>query len=167
MTVSGRKKPRLPALPLLVCLFFSAVFTCKLLGHFSPWQRFALLSVQSGSMLPVLPVNSVIAVDRQNILPVNVGDIITFYAPSGLLITHRVVEKGFDGRVYYVTKGDANTGLDPYKVRPEQLFGKVVYITPAPASVVLGQLRSPPAFLLLCFFIVLSVARLAGGGRTC
>lgn len=153
-------------MPLFLGLLLAAAVALGVLRQFSPLERFALLSVQSGSMLPVLPVNSVIAVDRQNVLPVSVGDIITFYDPSGLLITHRVVEKGFDGRVYYLTKGDANTRLDPYKVRPEQLFGKVVYITPAPVSFLLGYLRTPSAFLLLCFFIVLSITRLASG-RTC
>ena len=79
----------------------------------------------SGSMLPILDkgANGVrIVPESEN--DVEVGDIISFRR-GGLLIVHRVVEKGVDDDgVYFVMKGDANLVGDG-KIR----FGDIEYVT--------------------------------------
>ena len=56
---------------------------------------------------------------------VHVGDIVSF-RQNGILIVHRVVEKGIDERgVYFVTKGDANEFGDG-KIRFEDIEYKTI-----------------------------------------
>ena len=79
----------------------------------------------TGSMIPVLDKNS----NGIKIIPkkeedINIGDIITF-EQDGMLIVHRVVEKGEDEEgVYFITKGDNNNITDG-KIR----FKDIKYVT--------------------------------------
>lgn len=79
----------------------------------------------TGSMKPTLDVGA----NGIRVIPsgpdsINVGDIISFDR-DGILIVHRVVEKGFDENgLYFITKGD-NNGFSDGKVR----FEDVKYIT--------------------------------------
>ncbi len=88
------------------------------------------LTVLSGSMLPRLPVGSVV-VDR----PVDpgalrVGDIVT-YASGRNLITHRVaaIKQSPTGPVF-TTKGDANRTADSEPVQASQIRGRLWYDVP-------------------------------------
>ena len=60
---------------------------------------------------------------------IHVGDVISYNAPIGIKIVHRVVYKGDS---YVVTKGDANP--EPlyfeYNVTPDMINGKAVYRIP-------------------------------------
>lgn len=61
---------------------------------------------------------------------VGVGDIVAYKSSltTGVVI-HRVVEKGFDENgTYFILKGDNNPGIDPEKVRFEQIEGVLVGI---------------------------------------
>lgn len=88
------------------------------------------LTVLSGSMVPRLPVGSVV-VDRP-VEPdaVRVGDIVT-YALGKNLITHRVVaiKHGAEGPVF-TTKGDANRTADVEPVTASQIRGRLWYDVP-------------------------------------
>lgn len=56
---------------------------------------------------------------------IGVGDVISF-RKGGMLLIHRVIEKGVDEEgVYFVTKGD-NNGSDDGKVRFENIEGVLV-----------------------------------------
>ncbi|MBD3252109.1 hypothetical protein GF386_00065 [Candidatus Pacearchaeota archaeon] len=79
----------------------------------------------TGSMRPVLDYGSNgIRVKPDSEEDVHIGDIISF-RKDGILIIHRVVEKGIDKNgVYFITKGDNNTAVDK-KVR----FKDIEYIT--------------------------------------
>ena len=81
--------------------------------------------VDSGSMVPVLDKGANgIRVVPESEAQVGVGDIVSFRV-GGLLVVHRVVEKGFDGDgVYFVMKGDANLISDG-KIR----FEDIEYVT--------------------------------------
>ena len=83
--------------------------------RFSPFQ---LMTVHSGSMAPAIPEGSVIFLERVSAAEVEVGDVITFDAPSGAkrLETHRVVafEETAEGRLF-VTKGDSNPVPDSWR----------------------------------------------------
>lgn len=79
----------------------------------------------TGSMTPVLNEGAngirIIPTDPDSI---KIGDIITF-SRDGLLIVHRVIEKGYDDSgLYFVTKGDNNEFSDG-KVR----WKDVKYVT--------------------------------------
>ena len=77
-----------------------------------------VLYVRSGSMTPTMPVGSLALyrpVDATRITP---GTVIAFKIPgTGRVVTHRVVriEDGDHGKVF-VTKGDANSAEDPWRV---------------------------------------------------
>jgi len=75
----------------------------------------------TGSMLPVLSERANgIKVKPKSEEEIGVGDIITF-RQSGLLIVHRVVDKGNDEKgVYFITKGDNNDVIDG-KIRFEDI----------------------------------------------
>ena len=87
-----------------------------------PWglQRSGthLVTIISGSMVPLFPVGSTIAIhDAPDAAALQPGTIITFRSlGNGKVITHRIVKvvdnPGAPG-VYYQTKGDANRTADP------------------------------------------------------
>ncbi len=84
------------------------------------WKVFGLypVAVQSGSMEPTLPVNSLIWVHEVPAKQVKVGDIITFDAPGKKIgrVTHRVARTSTRGsHRYFETKGDANKHLDDWR----------------------------------------------------
>jgi signal peptidase I len=91
------------------------------------------VAVYSGSMVPTLPVGS-LAVDRG--VPsttVRVGDMITFADPyvHGRLVTHRVIRIFHTTHgLAYRTKGDANTGRDPWTIGLAAHVGRVSFSVP-------------------------------------
>ena len=77
-----------------------------------------LVTITSGSMTPLFPVGSTIAVhDVPDPSTLEPGQIITFKAlGNGTVITHRIVariERSSLPEVHYQTKGDANRTADP------------------------------------------------------
>ena len=88
------------------------------------------LTVLSGSMEPQLHTGDVVVVDQVPPLEVRVGDIVTFRDPddASRLITHRVREIDVDGsEVAFVTKGDANTSVEHWKITTDGTIGRVRY----------------------------------------
>jgi signal peptidase I len=89
--------------------------------------------VYSGSMVPTLKVGS-LTVDRS--VPsasVRVGDVITFADPyvGGRLVTHRVVRILHTPHgLAYRTKGDANSGRDPWTIRLPGRVGRAAFSVP-------------------------------------
>lgn len=94
-----------------------------LLGH-------RIYIVDSGSMAPTLPVDSMIIV--KEVLPneIKKGDIVTYYGSSGATrITHRIVEVKKDGQEF-ITRGDANNTEDPSVLKGNRLIGKLAFSIP-------------------------------------
>lgn len=88
------------------------------------------LTVLSGSMEPQLNVGDVVVVEQVPPLEVRVGDIVTFRDPDDAtrLITHRVREIDVHGgSVAFVTKGDANTSVENWKITTDGTIGRVRY----------------------------------------
>lgn len=91
------------------------------------WHMF---SIESSSMSPKYPVDSLIVV--QNIEPENieVGDVITYvFNDDGVLVTHRVVNIDRENQTF-TTKGDANNVEDASAVLWGNMIGKVVLSVP-------------------------------------
>jgi signal peptidase len=108
------------------------------------------LSVMSGSMEPAIGTGDVI-VDRW-IAPsqARVGDAVSFNDPSrgNLVLTHRVISvhrRGPD--VDFVTRGDANTGVERWSAPAAGRIGRVAYRVPH-AGFVMVFTRTPGGRLL-------------------
>lgn len=73
---------------------------------------FNMLNVETGSMEPVLPVNTLVFVQSAEPETIKEGDVITFVInEKGTLATHRVININ-SGKRIFVTKGDANNTDD-------------------------------------------------------
>ena len=111
-----------------------------------------LLTVVSGSMEPALPTGTLIAVQKPGDKLFAPDEIITFQQDD-ILITHRIVEVGYDHGFYYITQGDANANPDVQPVRPRDVMGHVVFIMPAVLVPVLSLLRTPSAVIFLLLLL--------------
>ncbi len=82
-------------------------------------------TVMSGSMVPAIPLGSLVIARPSDPATVQVGDVLTYQLPDRL-VTHRVVavEAGANGRSF-TTKGDANPIEDPDKLRFLKAVGMV------------------------------------------
>jgi signal peptidase len=88
------------------------------------------LTVLSGSMEPTIHTGDVVVEREVSPLDVKLGDIISFKDPEdpSILITHRVQDmQVHDGVVSFVTKGDANTGVERWKISGDGTIGRVEY----------------------------------------
>lgn len=81
------------------------------------------LIVKSNSMSPIFRKNDIIIIQEQK--EYKVGDIITYKANNGELVTHRIIEKTENG---FYTKGDNNNTKDECLIYDGEILGKVIYI---------------------------------------
>ncbi len=107
------------ALVVIVAIAFVAV---KLLG----WNLF---SIDSGSMEPLYPVDTLVVVQDVKPEEIDVGDVVTYVLnEDGVLVTHRVVAINPFDRTF-TTKGDANNSEDA-PVLWDNVVGKVLLGVP-------------------------------------
>lgn len=97
----------------LLCLWLLVVLAVGLLWL---WRTPAVrvLSVQSGSMAPLIHKGDAVVVEPVRANPVQVNDVVSYHSPQDarLVITHRV--QSIDRQTGMVTtKGDANATTDP------------------------------------------------------
>jgi signal peptidase len=88
------------------------------------------LTVLSGSMEPTIHTGDVVVEHQISPLDARIGDIVSFKDPEepAVLITHRVQDiQAHDGVVGFVTKGDANTGVERWKISADGMIGRVDY----------------------------------------
>jgi signal peptidase len=89
--------------------------------------------VQSGSMTPTIRTGDVVVVEPIEASQARVGDIITFRNPddNSELLTHRAVAIEESGKgLAITTQGDANSGRENWKIKPDGDLGHVVYRVP-------------------------------------
>jgi len=110
------------------------------------WQ---LMSVQSGSMAPTYPIDSLLVVGAIDPTDVQPGMAIVFEDPTtpGRVVTHRVVSRAGDA-VAFVTQGDANNSPDPAPVTARLVRGRVLWHVPG-LGLALDWLQWPRSFVLL------------------
>lgn len=95
----------------------------SLLGH-------RVYIVDSGSMVPTLPTNSMIVVKETPPSEIVENDIITYYSGSqNTRVTHRVVGIEEDGQGF-ITRGDANNIEDASILQGEKIIGKLAFSIP-------------------------------------
>jgi signal peptidase len=98
--------------------FFSGVFTYK------------PVLIAGRSMEPTIRIGDIAVYADVSSEELKEGDIIVFYQEKGRII-HRIVRiETREGRLLYITKGDANRDVDADPVREEQVIGKVVFVIP-------------------------------------
>jgi len=101
--------------------------------------------VRSGSMTPAIRTGDVVVVRPIAPTEADVGDIVTFKDPAGTdrLLVHRVrAISQSEGQVEVITKGDANTTQERWKVAVDGTIGTVAYRVPALGFAV-GWIGSP------------------------
>lgn len=113
-----------------------------------PYQTYF---VRSGSMEPTIETGAMVVLTKTDGSRLGPGDIITFKNPNdeSILVTHRIVEveTNEQGRVF-VTKGDANTNPDPWRVPASGTGWKYAFDVPM-IGYVFGFLGTPQARLAL------------------
>ena len=112
------------------------------------------MSVMSGSMSPHVKTGDVIVDEWIPPAQARVGDVVSFAAPDrpGVVLTHRVrsIRRRGD-TIDFVTRGDANTGVERWTVGADGRIGRVLYRIPH-AGFLMVFTRTPGGRLL--FLIV-------------
>jgi len=108
-------------------------------------------TVRSGSMSPAIDTGDVVVTKPISPLAAHVGDVVTFVDPEGTgrLFSHRVQSvRAIGGDVAFVTRGDANTSTEHWRVPAEGSVGRVAYRIPK-IGYGLSRIDSGPARLAL------------------
>ncbi|NQS76880.1 MAG: signal peptidase I [Peptococcaceae bacterium] len=153
-----------------LCVILAAVFIINMtmivksymhpdrVPDFAGYKPFIVLS---GSMEPAIMAGDLIV--TKNIAPENVavGDVISFRVENDIMVSHRVTEIQTAGGLSFLTKGDANIGMDAVNVRPETIEGLYIW-----RGAGLGKfaifLQTPIGMLIfvitpLCLFIIYDI----------
>lgn len=121
---------------------------------------FHLFSVESGSMTPTYPVNSLVIVREVDPQTIEVGDVITFVAnEDGMLVTHRVISVDSSDKTFR-TRGDANNVDDAEPVLWGNTVGKVMFGIPMlgrPFSIMTAQENRKFMIGIIVFLLLLSL----------
>lgn len=120
------------------------------------------LVVMTDSMYPEIHSGDLIICQVKEAEEVQVRDVISFFDPAGngtSIVTHRVMEiKNEDGRIAFITQGDANNTADDRPVPAEKLVG--VYHTRIAGVGNVIMFMQTTQGLLLC--VVLPIVLLMG-----
>lgn len=138
-------------------------FGPKILGH-------QMLVVRSGSMGPVFPTGSVVAISSTTAAEANnipVGTIVAFrsLANPDILITHRVISRLTPAAsshvaepAQYVTKGDANAVEDATILTASRIVGTYSFSVPRAGYVLVAIQKGHLLVTFLIAFIFASIA---------
>lgn len=110
---------------------------------------YKFMAVLSGSMSPTFNVYDMI-VDKQ-VKPESLkkGDVITFWADSKTLVTHRIVDiQREDGKTAYKTRGDANNVADDKLVDPSKVEGTYIFRIPY-GGLITSKLKGPIGLVIV------------------
>ena len=153
-----------------VCVFLAIIFIINLtmiiksykypdqVPDFMGYKPFIVLS---GSMEPSILAGDLIVTKRIAPEDVKVGDVISFRVEKDIVVSHRVTEIQNEGGLAFLTKGDANTGMDATKVLPEKIEGQYIWRGAGIGKFALF-LQTPIGMLLfvvtpLCLFIIYDI----------
>jgi signal peptidase len=123
----------------------AAPTACLLAVVFAYIVGYRALIVRSGSMSPAIGTADVIVTRVVHPTAVGKGDVVTFRDPSRSeeLVTHRVTEVVRRGDTFsFVTRGDANTGVERWSVAADGTVGRFLFRIPK-VGYVLGWVAVP------------------------
>ena len=141
------RRPRM----FLLWLGLGLLFTPLLAAVLPQVAGFRSFTVRSGSMTPAIETGDVVVTESISPLRARVGDVVTFLDPEGTgkLFSHRVQSvRPVGGAVAFVTRGDANTATEHWRVPAAGTIGKVAYRIPK-IGYALAWIDAPPARLAL------------------
>ena len=136
--MSREKKSIIPIISTVLCIIFSLILICNLtiiikgtVNPKTPPSVFGVtpLVVMSGSMSgdaeDHIEVGDLILSSKAEPAKLQVGDVISFMESETTVVTHRIIEVGKteDGKIQWITKGDANNTEDKKPVTEDQLVG--------------------------------------------
>ena len=113
--------------------------------------------VTSGSMKPVFGTGDLVICHKTTFENVQVGDVVAVKYPykEGVIIVHRVVEKGED---FLQTKGDVNPASDDFITAPENVLAKFTSFKIPKLGYLIVFSRTPLGLVLFyylpCFVVV-------------
>lgn len=113
---------------------------------------YKVLVDHSDSMQPAIAAGDVIVMRVARADEAQVGDIVSFRDPdrSGRLLTHRVVERTVrPTRYHFVTRGDANTGVERWSIAERGDLGKMVARVPKAGRALVWMRTGMTQLLLL------------------
>ena len=136
-TDTNRPQPgrRVPDWSRHVAVFLAAVLVVAVLlvtvgPKVLPYRTYF---VRSGSMEPAIPTDALVVLTEVGGDDIRPGDVVTFDRPDDpdTTVTHRVqqVVDEEDGR-YLLTKGDANSATDPWRLRADDVDWRVSFQVP-------------------------------------
>lgn len=108
-------------------VFLILVLILAYMGKTGSIGGYTLFNIMTGSMEPTLPIGTLVVGETVDPNEIKEGDIITYKGVTGSTVTtHRVqeVKQGEEG-VEFVTKGDANSVIDPVTVKGSNLISRV------------------------------------------
>ncbi len=153
-----------------LCLILAAVFIINMtmivksymyperVPDFAGYKPFIVLS---GSMEPAIMAGDLIVTKNVDPENVAVGDVISFRVENDIMVSHRVTEVQTTGGLSFLTKGDANVGMDAVSVQPETIEGLYIW-----RGAGLGKfaifLQTPIGMLIfvvtpLCLFVIYDI----------
>jgi signal peptidase len=111
-------------------LLAASVLLVGLGARVAPAAGLELFSIRSGSMEPQLTIGSLAIVERKT-EGLSVGRAVAFRLPSGVVVTHRVIEVVETANGTFLrTRGDANEDPDPSLVPMSAVIGPVMASLP-------------------------------------
>lgn len=113
------------------------------------------LILYHGSMEPTLQIDDIIIAKEVEINELKKGDIITF-KQSGKVISHRIIQiiNKKESKVFE-TKGDNNKIADEEFVKPEQIYGKVIFQIPKIGKLV-EYIKNTAGFVRIIILVVIA-----------
>lgn len=150
-------KRRIDVFSLLSYLLLSFVLLVVVL-HFVFGFRYVV--VLTDSMKPRINPGDLVVTKPISPDELRAGDVVLYRVTIGdstYWVVHRIVDVRTDssGNLYYLTKGDNREYIDPWRVYPDQIIGKVVLVIPR-----VGIVRYYISFIILFLFLLL-IASLA------
>jgi len=116
-------------------------------------------NVETASMTPAYPVNTLVVVKNVDAAQITQGDVITYVLnEDGVLVTHRVIDVDKENQTF-ITKGDANNTKDPNPVLWGNMVGKVVFSLPyvgAPVQALTAEENRTKVIITIAVLGVLS-----------
>ena len=145
------------AVNVLVTAVIVVLFLCQGAMGLLPFRASYILT---GSMSPGMPVGSLVMTRKVPASQIHKGDVITFPDPDkpGVDVTHRVAAIEItDKGAAFLTKGDANTTLDAWRVPREGLIYRRVFSI-AHVGFIFGWMHTPTTHLLVTLFPAFALA---------
>lgn len=106
------------------------VIAIALLPHILSVAGHEMYVVKGASMEPTIPLGGLIIVHRVDPTTIEAGDVITFRAPNGTFVSHRVIGLAEANGLAFKTKGDGSFAADPIIVPSTSVEGVVESFIP-------------------------------------